>query len=481
MRENKSIENAERAEKIFKEVRRRLYYPPVTDFEMSEESGFIFGRRLKLKIGEKDLKLPDDALKGSIALNLNLWASHPYSLKTILLEEFWLRDFEKRSQIRALFDEVVAAIDLLLNRGFDEVLDYYRTRKAEGKQDILLYAFLERIAGGEVSIDESMERKLKEMLEINFLDRREMRLRLNLLRFAKIVDELIETFSPKIKQEDFGEKEMDEALKELARELDQSEFQELCQLIGKKTTGEVKKPEKIWYMERSRKYSIYIQPYSMTGSLYPSEIREFEFDGSVEEFSPIDSYGKLIPGIAKKYAYDDFEGRDFSIPDAVVVIDSSGSMADPSKSISYAVLGAMAVARNYLENGARVGVVNFSNENISIPPSRGERVFDAIILYQGGGTHLDVEGLKNYLRDAGGVDVIMITDGGIENIEEVSEFTSQLNSLTVIWIKSDVSSDEFSKRIKKILKKNVNVFEVKNESDIPSIAVKRFVEVFGRC
>jgi uncharacterized protein with von Willebrand factor type A (vWA) domain len=164
------------------------------------------------------------------------------------------------------------------------------------------------------------------------------------------------------------------------------------------------------------------------------------------------------------------------------VIDSSGSMTDPERGVSYAVLGAFVIARNYLENGARVGVVNFSNENLNLFPTRGDAVFDQLILYQGGGTHLDVKELEAYLRKLSSQpDLIVITDGGIENFEEVLEFFTKIKSLTLIWIKRYVKGlKEFTERIERLKQvKGVKVFEVEDERDVPCIAVRRFGEFYA--
>jgi hypothetical protein len=502
--------------RIFEDVRKKLHYPPITHYRLGNRTGLEFGREIRLLLSKNDVKLPENQLKGLLALLMNFWCYHPYALKNIILEEYYLKDFEKRVEIRMLFDEILSAIDLYINKNFPEILHYYKSLNATMKHEILLKNFMLRFLGvrvedgemvgggrGDGEVDDSYEdrhgfereigedtedkedeikNKVEELMKIDFLDRREMRLKLNIQRFARIVEDCIEIekVSEKgLRIEDFGEREMDSALREIAREVDKKEFEEICHLIGKKTKTKVKHPEKLWYLEKSRNYSIFIQPLKKTGSLYPLEISDFEFDDNIEVYSAVDSFGKIVPGIAKKYEFHDFKGRDEGIPDAVVVIDSSGSMTDPSKYVSYAVLGAMVIARNYLENGAKVGVVNFSNENISVPPMRGERVFDAIILYQGGGTHLDVIELERYLRGAGTVDVVIITDGGIENIEEVSRFTARLNSLTVIWVKRDVFGiGEFKRRVEKIAGK-FDIFEVEDEKDIPSIAVRRFVERYA--
>jgi hypothetical protein len=58
-------------------------------------------------------------------------------------------------------------------------------------------------------------------------------------------------------------------------------------------------------------------------------------------------------------------------PDCLIAIDSSGSMINPRKNLSYAVLGAACATNAYLRNDAKVAVYNFSDA-----PMGGKDILD---------------------------------------------------------------------------------------------------------
>ncbi len=196
-------------------------------------------------------------------------------------------------------------------------------------------------------------------------------------------------------------------------------------------------------------------------------------------YNPVESYGMLIPGIAKKYTLEGFEGGGDALPsDAVIIIDSSGSMMQPDTSLSYSVLSAFCLARNYLENGSKVGVVNFSDRNINLlPTSEKQKVFETLKTYQGGSTTLHIEDFLGHLKAANlkekkDTDYILITDAGIHNIETfLNNFPKVRGRITFLWIKSGESFKERFQIIKETFPANVTFIEVENVRDLPKIAV----------
>ena len=203
----------------------------------------------------------------------------------------------------------------------------------------------------------------------------------------------------------------------------------------------------------------------------------------------VESYGKVLPSLAKKHEWSEFERYgEISVPDAVIIIDSSGSMPNPGEVVSYAVLGGFSLARNYLDLGARVGVINFSNLNLELGPTRNrQRVYEMLKIYQGHGTTLHIDDLDQYIRsmNAAGRDYILITDAGIENMGEVVDYFLEVKGrLTIIWLKSESEFEEQFKENYQLFRKrlpgSVTFAEVAREQDIPRIAVgKTFGEVYG--
>ncbi len=463
---------------VFERARSDLYYPPI-DLKIinGAECRLELSRRHRIVAGRELLKmLSREGLLGAFHHALNHWARHPYDLKTVILESFWLRDYENGNAIRELFDDVVVNLDLVVNRGLDAVAEMYRELPVRSEGDALIRAYFSRITGidfGRTELDEKLEKRLESLLKIDFLDRK--RLKSNLLKFSELVHDL-EISLPFENPElgDFSKEDVERAMAEIAREVDLKEFEEISKFLGiSGEQGEQRKADVDWYIHRASRYVVYIESSEKTGSLYPNELVDFSLDDSVEFYSPVESYGRVIPGIAKKYSAEEFYGVSSEARNAVIVIDSSGSMKDPKK-CSYAVLGAFAVARSYMDIGGKVGVVNFSGRNLELPPCRGREVYETLAIYQGGGTRLNADRLKSYIERYGcsKFDFILITDAGIENIEEAVKELSSLN-LTVIWI-NEYAKDvkDFVKRGKRLKEVATNFYEVEDEKDIPGIVIR---------
>ncbi len=436
--------------------------------------------------------LSDDALLGLFHHELNHWVKHPYDAKTILLEHSWLEGRRNRRLIRNLFDDVVVNIDLVVNKGLEEVSKLYEEIKAVTRVDNLIRALLSKLTGlsfGRYKLDGDLKERLRRLLEIDYLDTTRIRLKNNIRRFADVIEDILDDYTMPLTNFDIGdfpEGEIRRAVMEIAREMEMEDFKRFTRDLARsgigKMEGELKDPDLEWYKARAMNYTVRIRPLMKTGSLYPLEIKDFELESGMDRYNPVESYGRFIPGIAKEFKMEDFEGLSESVPDAVIIIDSSGSMRDPEKTVSYAVLGAFAIARSYMESGAKVGVVNFSGRNIKLYPTRGDEVYRYIKIYQGGGTVLNVKDLEEYVKRVGEADYILITDAGLYNVEEVVEFFSKMKyRLTLIWIKSDVKGqEEFRKRFEKLRGiRNVNVIEVEREEDIPRIAISHVGEVSG--
>jgi hypothetical protein len=512
-----------RIQELFKRARKDLYYPPILKIELTEKQAVevdLAAQKHKLLIGEGVAdQYTEEALLGIFHHELNHWAKHPYDLKTIILEYSWLSDTAHKSEVRNFFDDVVVNLDLTINKGLEEIAQTYRELPLGDAADRLLRAFYTRVSGidfGFRELDPDLEEKLSALRAIDFLDLNRVRIKNNIRRFAEIIDPLIDlgdqiglpfTF---FNQGDFRKDEIIRAMEGIAREVTPREYQRIAaevleeikgntlklpsQRSGGKgiTRGEedllqdLEKPDVSWYRSRARRYSIFIESLVRQGSLYPDQIMDFDLDDSIETYNPVESYGKVLPSLAKKHQLAEFERYgEYSVPDAVILMDSSGSMANPEEVVSYGVLGAFAVARNFFALGAQVGVINFSNSNLMLAPSRDRRtVYELLKTYQGGGTTLHLSELDQYMESVSGetIDYILITDAGIENVDRVIDYFSHIQGrLTVIWIKGEGDFDErFEENYDRLIKHlptSVTFAEVAREQDIPRIAVGKMFGV----
>ncbi|MDL1956140.1 MAG: VWA domain-containing protein [Candidatus Desulfofervidus auxilii] len=489
---------------LFQKARADLYYPPIIEFEIANvttsEVNFKTSK-YKILLGKEFISnLSQNAIIGVFHHELNHWAKHPYDVKTIILETNWLGERKHKVIIRNLFDDVIANLDLIINKGLKEIAQLYQEMPVINKADHLLRAFYQEVTGlyfGEIKIDEKLKEKLDALFQIDFLDTGRARLKNNIKQFAKIIEDLIEDIKwpfSFFSWENFCPHEIKKAMNEIANEVDIREFEKIAQEVYGKPflvekglgiqPGKKEKaspfipPETAWYEIRAQRYAIYISGIEKTDSLYPSEIKDFSLEDPIETYSFIESYGQILPGISKRYEMSYFEGEcKVKVPDAVIVIDSSGSMKHPDRELSYAVLAAFAIARNYFEAGAKVGVINFSDKNIELFPTRERyKVYQLLKFHQTGGTTLHIEEFKHYINKVGNVDCILITDAGIDNLSSLIKILSHLKQrLTIIWIKTDVGRtygfESQYQMLKQALPSWVTFVEIEDERDIPNIAI----------
>ena len=495
-------------EGIFKQARKDLYYPPIVKVELADvqtcEIDFS-SRSYRILIGEDMItKLSEKALLGIFHHELNHWAKHPYDAKTVILEDHFLGEVQNKNTIRNFYDDVIVNLDLIINRGLSEVAEVYRELPAAGKIDRLLRGFYRALTDMDfdaVRLEEELAERLMRLIEIDFLNMSRTRIKANIRKFAEIMgnltDEEIRLPFSFFSLKDFNYSEMKKAMRNIAEEIDPQEYKQISWEVlnelkkearispGEKSSlRELEKADVFWYRIRAQKFAVYIEAFSKKDPLYPDELKDFEFSENIDTFSPVESYGKVLPGLAKRYELSEFEGHEaISIPDAVIMLDSSGSMRHPGKEISYAVLGAFSVTRNYLEHGSKVGVINFSDQNLELWPTKDRnKVYETLSIYQGGGTTLFLDHLKQYMikikngDNREKIDHILITDAGIDNITNVVEYLSELGDrITIIWIKGDVKDHEEFEKNYRLLKEGLSPYvtfvEIEDEKDIPRIAV----------
>jgi hypothetical protein len=237
---------------------------------------------------------------------------------------------------------------------------------------------------------------------------------------------------------------------------------------------------------------------------------------------PGSSGGRLLPGVTRSIMIDERPVRttDYKVPHLLLIGDSSGSMPDPKQSKSYAVLGGYCAARSYHLHGSSVGIINFSGSSFYLPYTRElDEALGAISAYQGGGTTVDVEMVRKmmgpemadlYLRNperdmrglpreavkkaitlnmgsieaalsAESIDVIMLTDGGISNLNEVLELFREkaaINRATIIL------THGYDQELADTDDERIAIRRIDDPKDIPLITIgetrKNFARLEGR-
>lgn len=349
---------------------------------------------------------------------------------------------------------------------------------------------------------ERMLDAVKTISEIPYLDKENWDK--NSRVFAKAVKEFI-IEDPRMGSEgldQFSDDEIKKGIREYAQKSDPRRFEEVMKSLeetmdsrkgeckikrGGKGPGNQRNYRSEFYQRRAEKYTMPIEgtPLRKSGSLFPETHSKWEVGENVGDIDYWNSYGKILPGITQKWNRSEGETHldDEAIPDCVLLIDSSGSMPDPGKVLSQAVLGAGAAADAYLRRGAKVAVYNFSdamgwNEHVLDFTDDREKVYNALCVYFGGGTSLNhgtIEKIREKSKDA---DVFIITDMQITNLDSVLKYFDGFSGrVTAVHIGENEATERFQEAFEG--KKNVSIYRVDIEDDIPKVVVGKIKKDFG--
>ena len=175
--------------------------------------------------------------------------------------------------------------------------------------------------------------------------------------------------------------------------------------IGLSSGGELKVDAEVveYYHELAKSYPIAIvkKPIKTTDvrkSFGATERFRMGADPNLAILSS--SGGRLMPGLTKKVQIVERPRTTvkYDTPHALIVIDSSGSMPNPANYKSMMVLSAVCAALSYHKLGSHVGVINFSGDSFYLSYTRDlGQILASIVAYQNGGTIIDIELVKQML------------------------------------------------------------------------------------
>ncbi len=210
---------------------------------------------------------------------------HPYDAKTIILENHYLGNITNKVQIRNLYDDAVVNLDLIINKELTEIAQAYKEIPPFNRADSILREFYREATGlefGNFSLEAELRDKVKALLEIDFLNTHHTFLKLNIKRFALIMQDLLGgeitiPFSP-FSLKELNPDQINKSLRNLAKELDLKEYQlivddvlkEILSAISpanKSLVEELKRPDIKWYEIKAMDYTIYIESIYRDGSL----------------------------------------------------------------------------------------------------------------------------------------------------------------------------------------------------------------------
>jgi hypothetical protein len=222
---------------------------------------------------------------------------------------------------------------------------------------------------------------------------------------------------------------MESALRDLAREMGMKDFRSLTEGLG---LGDYRYADLIFYRSRSERCRVHLPRVLVkSGELYPSTPAVWEACDDVISLDvqySLGRHGIIIPGeTTHKWAFEESVGFKLKHdnPDLLIALDSSGSMKNPSRGLSLAVLSAMAAKSSALARGSKVAVINFSSSYKVVDYTSDEDKLDhALTFYYGEGTEFPAgEVLRLVGSSQKKQHILMITDA------ELSDFKSALVDL----------------------------------------------------
>jgi hypothetical protein len=506
--------------KVWPEIRKKHLFPelPFPRCHDGEQSvGFdIKGKRVSISrnfvAGMGELLGPQEVIEGLLdhAISHYLYCPWDFSTHLRLYQQAKrvLKDKEMAQRATDCFMDVVADTRCVSQK--ETSLPRIYRHMNRGPLDEVIRALCQRIWGMDLGVEghEEISRKLS---RLPYLDRH--RWTESIRRFARAIRSLLQEEEPpegaskpdRIDShglQQYSSKEIEQGLKELAMDADTpSDFKEIVQDFEGEILHEAQAPgsgmgrgtgrsfdaDILYYMKLAENYLLPIRktPMEKSGSLYPHHHVPWEVGRPFQDIDPWTSFGKIMPGITqtwKRWEGDVF-GQDEGIPDCMVMIDSSGSMTDPTKQLSYAVLGAGCACDAYLRNDARVAVYNFSDANAKgrmiLPYSKHRNnIYRTLCHYFGGGTRLLIEDIQSLQTDRV-PDIFLITDMQITNLEILIQyFNGCRNRVTAVHIGNNRRVELF--RHSMALRKNVGIHAVEKKEDIPRIVLGKIREYLYR-
>ena len=432
----------------------------------------------------------------------------PWDLHTYLILYKSARDVlnDKRMALTATSYFMDVVVDTHCFKEKDTPLpELYRHLVEKEAIDRVIHALYQKIWGVDLNVH-GHDQMTSKLSQIPYLDKK--RWPRSIHRFSRIIRPLLKaggkTILIPMGQFGFGNysrMEIDHGLNEFAMlTQDPQEFQELIEDFPEEFAEDLEfdggmgfsfgrrseDANPLFYMRLAENYSLPLnkRQTKKSGALYPFSHSPWEVGKSFMHIDPWTSLGKIMPGLTQIWERreGDIFGNEEGTPNCIIMIDSSGSMINPKQYLSQAVLGAACAADAYLRNDAMVAVYNFSDANANqreiLPYTRQRaKIYQTLCHYFGGGTRLDMEDV-DILQDPSRPDIFIITDMKISNLNDFIHYLNGLeNRVTAVHIGKSDQTERFRQSMK--TRKNINIFFVHRNEDIPKIVLGQIGEYFN--
>ena len=502
--------------KIWPEVRKQHLFPelPAPEYGEGEEDVGLDMKGKQIYISKEFVEEmspvlePREVLEGLLDHAVSHYLYCPWDVATHLKlykeSKKVLKDKDMAKRATDCFIDVVADTHCVSQKDTSIPKLYRHLRR--GKLEEAIHALYQKIWGMDLGVEghEDVSRRLS---RLPYLDRN--RWKESIKRFAMVIHTLLtqdesdggpDQPNPMGEHglQQYSQQEIERGLQELATDVDSpAEFKEIVEDFEEELAegalssddamgygeGESMDADILYYMKLAENYLLPIRrtPMEKSGSLYPHHHIPWEAGQPYQDIDPWTSFGKIMPGITQ--TWQRLEGNVFSqeegTPNCIIIIDSSGSMTDPLRNLSHAVLGAACACDAYLRNDAQVAVYNFSDAYVGgqrvLNYSRNRKaIYRSICHYFGGGTQLQMENIEALQTDRV-PDIFLITDMQITNLETmIAYFNGCKNRVTAVHIGNNKQVQAF--RSSMTLRENVGIYAVAKKEDIPRIVLGKIKE-----
>ncbi|OGP86805.1 MAG: hypothetical protein A2156_12940 [Deltaproteobacteria bacterium RBG_16_48_10] len=528
-------------EKIWPKVKRKHLFPEIPMPRIKEEADSPEGEGRENEGVGLEMKEKQMVLNSAFLSKLKEQIPEEQTIEALLDHgithyTFCPWDFHTHVQLYSEAKKVVndkTLAKLVANYFIDVVADTYCVKKRttdipelrrslpKGKVDQVIASLYQRIWGIDLGISnpsgrrDGREEVVRRLARIPYLDR--SRWRNSIQKFARSIKPLlVEEQRDEDMQGGKGESnpmgdhdfnhyaldEIDQGLRDYAQQtMKLAEFREVVEDFSEdlkeagygmeggmgRGQGNPLDADILFYMKLAENYALPLRrtPMEEKGTLHPHSHSPWEVGSPFQDIDVWTSFGKIMPGVTQIWQKREGKGRGKveGAPDCLIAIDSSGSMINPRKNLSYAVLGAACATDAYLRNQSKVAVYNFSDapmggKDILYYTRRREEIYRVLCKYFGGGTALDLDDLMPLIQGRKNLDLFIITDMKITNLEALTGYFEKIeNRITAVHIGENPYAARFEKALGK--RNNISVFTVKKKEDIPHIVLGRIRQYFS--
>jgi hypothetical protein len=182
-------------------------------------------------------------------------------------------------------------------------------------------------------------------------------------------------------------------------------------------------------------------------------------------------------------------------PDLLIALDSSGSMGwnpsakgkDDKGPYDNALVAALSAADYSISKGGKVALVNFSDRPLFTDWTTDiDKIADAALKHQGGGTSFPVNDMENLIKKAAkdrSTMTLLVTDMGINNFDQFTSSFTKLadegHKVSGFFIGATPEEYEKDPRITALKSKGIKLHPVKDPKDLTGMVIEDFQDVYG--